>query len=84
VFLKIVESSGRSRDFLSRLAPKLRIAGRSIAVLTAAVSVYNIAAAKDKVEAARQELLGVGGGFVGGAREVRPRACCVDRVRPCV
>src|SRR5947209_7632509 len=49
VFLKIVESSGRDRPKVSLRAQRLARVGKAFWVFTAAVAIYNIATADDKV-----------------------------------
>lgn len=71
VYAKVVESAGKSNPRLNASMARLRYAGRALIVLSVAISVYTIATAEDKTDAAAKELAitgaGIGGGFAGGA-----------------
>lgn len=67
VYLDIIESSGRPRQSIMRVARPLRNLGRGLAVVTFGFAIYNIAAAEDKVEATAREGALLGGGILGGA-----------------
>ena len=71
VYGEIVRSSGRSNPRVSATMRRLSYAGRGLIVLSIALSVYTVATAEDKVDAAGRELAvtgaGIGGGIAGGA-----------------
>jgi hypothetical protein len=71
VYARIVMSSGRPRPEVTAKLKKLSRAGRGLVVLSIAASVYEIATADDKVDAAKKEAAvaagGIGGGVAGGA-----------------
>jgi hypothetical protein len=67
VFSTIIERSGIDRARFSAWAPRLARIGRGLELLTAAIAVYNITTADDKLEAAAKEGVTAGGGFLGGA-----------------
>jgi hypothetical protein len=71
VFAEIVASAGRGRPSVNASVRLMSRAGRGLLVFSLAVSVYTVATAKDKVDAARHEgaatLAGIGGGIAGGA-----------------
>jgi hypothetical protein len=71
VFAEIVASAGRGRPSVNASVRVTSRAGRGLLIFSVAVSVYTVATAKDKVDAARHEgaatLAGIGGGIAGGA-----------------
>ena len=71
VFAEIVASAGRGRPSVNASVRVMSRAGRGLLIFSLAVSVYTIATAKDKVDAAKHEgavtLAGIGGGIAGGA-----------------
>lgn len=71
VFAEIVASAGRGRPSVNASVRVMSRAGRGLLIFSVAVSVYTVATAKDKVDAARHEgaatLAGIGGGIAGGA-----------------
>lgn len=71
VYGEIVRSSGQSNPRVSATMRRLSYAGRGLVVLSIALSVYTVATAEDKVDAAGRELAvsgaGIGGGIAGGA-----------------
>ncbi len=71
VYAEIVKSAGRSNPAVTATMRRLSRAGRGLLVLSIALSVYNIATADDKMNAAGRELAvtggGIGGGIAGGA-----------------
>jgi hypothetical protein len=71
VFAEIVKSAGKSRPEVTAKMAKLSRAGRGLIVLSIALSVYNVAVADDKADAAKKEVAvtvsGIGGGIAGGA-----------------
>lgn len=71
VYAEIVKSAGKSNPAVSATMRRLSRAGRGLLVLSIALSVYNIATADNKMNAAGRELAvtggGIGGGIAGGA-----------------
>ncbi len=71
VYAKVVDSAGKSRPSVNKAMRITSRAGRSLIVLSLAISVYTVATAEDKVDAAAQEAsvagAGVAGGIAGGA-----------------
>jgi len=71
VYAEIVKSSGRSNLVVTSRMRTLSRAGRSLLVLSIALSVYSIATAEDKLDTTGRELsvtgAGIGGGIAGGA-----------------
>jgi hypothetical protein len=71
VYAEIVKSAGKSNPRITTTMRNLSYAGRSLIVLSIALSVYTIAAAENKAIATGRELTftgaGIGGGFAGGA-----------------
>ena len=67
VYLEIVQSAGRANPKVSIRAARLGIVGKAFWVFTAAVVVYKVTTADNKVEAAAQEGVGLAGGWAGGA-----------------
>ena len=67
VFGEIVKSAGKSNPRVTGLMKNLSVAGKGLIVLTVAISVYNIAVADDKVDAAKREVVIVGVSIAGGA-----------------
>jgi len=71
VYAKVVESAGKSRPSVNNAMRVTSRAGRGLIVLSLAISVYTVATAEDKVQAAAQEATvagaGVAGGIAGGA-----------------
>ncbi|WP_239985555.1 type VI secretion system PAAR protein [Marinobacter salexigens] len=71
VYGAIVESAGKSNPKVSATMKRLSHAGKGLIILSLGLSVYRIAVADDRVEAAAEEAAitsaGVGGGIAGGA-----------------
>lgn len=71
VYAKIVESAGKSRPSVNKAMRVTSRAGRGLVFLSVAISVYTVATAEDKVDAAMHEGAvagaGVAGGIAGGA-----------------
>ncbi len=71
VYGAIVESAGKSNPKVSATMQRLSNAGKGLIVLSLGLSIYRIANAEDKVDAATQEAAitgaGIGGGMAGGA-----------------
>lgn len=71
VYGAIVESAGKSNPKVSATMRRLSNAGKGLIVLSLGLSIYRIAIAEDKTDAAVQEAAitgaGIGGGMAGGA-----------------
>lgn len=71
VYADIVKSAGKSNPRVTVLMRRLSYAGRGLIVLSLALSVYKVAMAEDKLDAAGEEVAvtgaGIGGGIAGGA-----------------
>lgn len=71
VYSEIVKSAGKSNPRVTTTMRNLSRAGRSLLVISIALSVYTVVNADDKTAAAGRELAvtgaGIGGGIVGGA-----------------
>ena len=71
VYAEIVKSAGKSNPRVTITMRKLSYAGRGLIVMSIALSVYTVATAKNKFDAAGREITitgaGVGGGIAGGA-----------------
>ena len=67
VFMEVIEASGRSRPRFTNQIPKWTRFGRSLAVVTVAISAYNIWEAKNKVRQSAKEGATLLGGALGGA-----------------
>lgn len=71
VYAEIVKSAGKSNPRVTVAMRRLSYAGRGLIVISIALSVYTVATADDKVEAAGREIAitgaGIGGGIAGGA-----------------
>jgi hypothetical protein len=71
VYAEIVASAGRSRESVTIAMQRMSRAGKGLLILSLAMSVYVVATADDKVDAAKHEgaatLAGIGGGIAGGA-----------------
>lgn len=71
VYAEIVKSAGKSNPRITVVMRKLSYAGRGLIVVSIALSVYTVATAEDKIDAAGEELAitgaGIGGGIAGGA-----------------
>ncbi len=67
VYLEVIVAAGRDRSSVSRLAPLLGKAGKAFLIASLAISVYNVATAEDKVNAAGREGASILGGIAGGA-----------------
>lgn len=71
VFAEIVASAGRSDSNFTRNLRRLSYLGRSVILLSLALSTYNILAARDKSTAVKRELVttaaGIGGSIGAGA-----------------
>ncbi len=71
VYLEVVKSAGKSRPEVTSAMKKLSHAGRGLILLSIALSVYTVATAENKFDAAGKEIAitgaGIGGGIAGGA-----------------
>ncbi|WP_431051572.1 hypothetical protein [Roseateles sp. L2-2] len=67
VFLEIVDASGRSSPKVTGQIPRWRMLGRGLAVVTVAISIYNIWEAKNKLRQSVKEGATLAGGVLGGA-----------------
>ncbi len=67
VYLDVVVAAGRDNKGISGITPYLGKFGKVLLVVSIAISVYNVATAEDKVNAAGREGSGLLGGFLGGA-----------------
>lgn len=71
VFAEIVASAGRSQPAITRNALRLSYLGRSVILLSLALSTYNVLTAGDKSSAIKRELIttsaGIGGSVAAGA-----------------
>ncbi len=71
IYADIVKSAGKSNPRITATMRQLSRAGRGLIVLSLAVSVYHVATADNKMQAAERELVvtgaGIGGGIAGGA-----------------
>ncbi|MTW04970.1 hypothetical protein GM668_23110 [Duganella ginsengisoli] len=71
VYAAIVTSAGKSNPTVTKAMSRIAYAGRGLVFLSIGLSLYNVAAANDKVAAARKEVLASGasiaGGMAGGA-----------------
>lgn len=71
VFAEIVASAGRSDQTFTRNVRRLSSLGRSVILLSLALSTYNVLTARDKSTAVKRELLtttaGIGGSIGAGA-----------------
>ncbi len=71
VYAEIVKSAGKSNPRITMRMRTFSRFGRSLLILSVAISVYNIATAQDKVSATGREVTvtgaGIGGGIAGGA-----------------
>lgn len=71
VYAHIVRSAGASNRRVTPIIRRLSYAGRGLIIVSIALSVYTIATADNKANAAGKELAitgtGIGGGFAGGA-----------------
>lgn len=63
VFFETVIAAGRDNAPISKTAPLLGKAGKICLVTTIAISVYNVAAAEDKLDAVGREGSSIGGGI---------------------
>lgn len=66
VYLKVVESSGKSNDTSNKAARRIAKVGRGVFVLTLAWTVYTVVTAEDHVEAIKKEAASTGAGITGG------------------
>ncbi|WP_298597250.1 hypothetical protein [Zoogloea sp.] len=66
VYAAIVDSAGKSNPRVTSAFTRLGRAGRGLLILSVGLSVYNVATADDKLEAAGHELAVTGGGIAGG------------------
>lgn len=71
VYLEVVKSAGKSRPEVTSAMEKLSHVGRGLILLSVALSVYTVATADNRYDAAGKEIAitgaGVGGGIAGGA-----------------
>jgi len=66
IYERIVRSAGRSNADVTTLTRRLGTAGRGLVVLSVALSVYNVAVAENKTQAAGREAVSMGAGIAGG------------------
>ncbi len=66
-YLDVIVGAGKDRKAISGIAPYLGKAGKVFLVASIAISVYNVANAEDKVNAAGREGSSILGGMAGGA-----------------
>lgn len=71
VFAEIVASAGRSQPGITRNVRRLSYLGRSVVLLSLALSTYNVLTARNKSTAVKRELVtttaGIGGSIAAGA-----------------
>jgi hypothetical protein len=71
VYAEIVTSAANARPNVSALMHNLSYAGKGLVVLSVGISVYTVATAENKLNAAGKEIAitgaGIGGGIAGGA-----------------
>jgi len=71
IYAEIVKSAGKSNTTVNSTMVKLSKAGRSLIVISIALSIYTIATADDKRDAIKREVVvtgaGIGGSIAGGA-----------------
>ncbi|NTV95284.1 MAG: hypothetical protein HGA75_07670 [Thiobacillus sp.] len=67
VFMEVIEASGRSSPRFTSQIPKWTRFGRGLAVVTVAISIYNIWEAKNRVRQGVKEGATLLGGALGGA-----------------
>ncbi len=67
VFFDVIVGAGKDRKAVSGIAPYLGKFGKVCLVASIAISVYNVATAEDKVNAAGREGSSILGGIAGGA-----------------
>lgn len=71
VYAEIIKSAGKSNPKITAIMKKLSYAGRGLIFVSIALSVYTVATAENKTNAAGREIAitgaGVGGGIAGGA-----------------
>lgn len=71
VFAEIVASAGRSQPVVTRNVARLSYLGRSVILLSVALSIYNVLTARDKSTAIKREVAtttaGIGGSIAAGA-----------------
>jgi hypothetical protein len=71
VFAEIVASAGRSQPTITRNVLRLSYLGRSVILLSLALSTYNVLTARNKSTAVKRELVttsaGIGGSIAAGA-----------------
>lgn len=71
VFAEIVASAGRSQPTITRNMLRLSYVGRSVILLSLALSTYNVLTARNKSTAVKRELVttsaGIGGSIAAGA-----------------
>ena len=71
VYSEIVKSAGKSNPKVTTAMKKLSYAGRGLIVLSISISVYTVATAENKFDAAGKEMAitgaSIGGGIAGGA-----------------
>lgn len=71
VFAEVVASAGRSRSTITNAVRRLSYLGRSVILLSLALSTYNVLTARNKSNALKRELItttaGIGGSVAAGA-----------------
>lgn len=66
VYAAIVKSAGAARPKVTIQMSRLSAAGRSLLIMSLALSVYSVATAADKVDAVKREAAQTGAGIAGG------------------
>ena len=67
IALEVIKSSGRDSPKATSAATNLGRLGKGLIIVTAAISIYNVATADDKGRAAAREAATLSGGFLGGS-----------------
>jgi hypothetical protein len=71
VYAEIVKSAGKANPRITTVMRRLSYAGRGLIFISIAISVYTVATAENKFDAAGREIAitgaGIGGGIAGGA-----------------
>lgn len=67
VFLEIVRAAGRDNPRITAISSQLGRAGTALLIIGIGISIYNVATAEDKLDAAGREGFGLAGGWLGGA-----------------
>ncbi|WP_434716070.1 hypothetical protein [Paraburkholderia sp. A3RO-2L] len=67
VFFSIIDASGRDSVDFTNFSLKFAARGKVFTLMTALLSVYSVATAKDKVSEANRQASGISGSLLGGA-----------------